>query len=302
MNDKLEPIGEYIGETLVALAGTIERVAKGFERPGDFKDKENIVHCGECKEAKQAFVELFGKNFLVPVACRCARQEQVAKKSEEEMAEKRQRIERMRRKGITDPLYDSMTFDGDDKKSKAMKYIRQYYQKWAEVRAENIGLLLWGGVGTGKTYAAASLANALLADGVPVLMTNFGRIANQMGAIPLGDPNNTKEHYLARLNDFALLIIDDLGMERTAKNDDGASWMTEIAYSVIDNRYKAKKPIVVTTNMEPDGMAGETRLAYRRIYDRLQEMCVPIKFEGESRRQTTGTKKASELRALFGEE
>ena len=46
--------------------------------------------------------------------------------------------------------------------------------------AENIGLLLWGGVGTGKSFLAGCIANALMAQEVPVRMTNFAHILNEI--------------------------------------------------------------------------------------------------------------------------
>ena len=58
---------------------------------------------------------------------------------------------------------------------------KRYVEQWKKVKAENLGLLLWGDVGTGKSFVAACIANALLDQGIPVLMTNFSKILNQMG-------------------------------------------------------------------------------------------------------------------------
>ena len=44
---------------------------------------------------------------------------------------------------------------------------------YSDSRSMNIGLLLFGDVGTGKSFAAGCIANALLDRDVPVLMTNF---------------------------------------------------------------------------------------------------------------------------------
>ena len=60
---------------------------------------------------------------------------------------------------------------------------KRYVEQWKKVKAENLGLLLWGDVGTGKSFVAACIANALLEQGIPVLMTNFSKILNQMGAM-----------------------------------------------------------------------------------------------------------------------
>ena len=51
------------------------------------------------------------------------------------------------------------------------------------------GLLIWGDVGTGKSFFAGCIANALLEKGVPVLMTNFSRILNTLTGMHFEDRN-----------------------------------------------------------------------------------------------------------------
>ena len=47
---------------------------------------------------------------------------------------------------------------------------------------DNIGCLFWGGVGTGKSYLAGCIANALMEKEIPVRMTNFALILNDLAA------------------------------------------------------------------------------------------------------------------------
>ena len=49
-------------------------------------------------------------------------------------------------------------------------------EHWEDMRADNIGCLFWGGVGTGKSYLAGCIANALMEKEIPVHMTNFALI------------------------------------------------------------------------------------------------------------------------------
>lgn len=53
-------------------------------------------------------------------------------------------------------------FENDNGSNSCMKYAKQYVEKWDETYKKGLGLLLWGDVGTGKTYMAACIANALL--------------------------------------------------------------------------------------------------------------------------------------------
>ena len=94
------------------------------------------------------------------------------------------------------------TFENDDGTVPQMEMAKRYVENWEKVRQEHIGLLLWGNLGSGKTYMAAAIANALLEQEKKVLMTDFARISN----ISKFDA----DEYVKSLDSYALLIIDDL--------------------------------------------------------------------------------------------
>ncbi len=63
-----------------------------------------------------------------------------------------------------------------------MKNAAGYVARWEQIKDGNYGLLLWGRVGTGKSYFAGCIANALMEQEVPVCMTNFAAILNDLAA------------------------------------------------------------------------------------------------------------------------
>ena len=75
-----------------------------------------------------------------------------------------------------------------------------------------------------------------------------------------------KNEFIASLMRYSLLIIDDLGIERNTE------YAKEQVYNIIDERYKAKLPLIVTTNLTLDELKDSKELAYRRIYDRVLSM------------------------------
>ena len=86
-------------------------------------------------------------------------------------------------------------------------------RNWKEALSNNVGLLLFGDVGTGKSFFAGCIANALLDQDVPVLMTSFPTILNRLtGVYP-----EERVNFINSLNDYDLLIIDDLGVERSTE-------------------------------------------------------------------------------------
>ena len=142
----------------------------------------------------------------------------------------------------------------------AIREVSAYVDHWPEAFKQNIGLLLFGDVGTGKSFAAGCVANSLLDQNIPVLMTNFPSI-------------------LDRLGDYDLLIIDDLGVERST------GYAMEQMFSIVDSRYRSGKPLIVTTNLKLDELKHPPDLAHARIYDRILERCAPILFAGKNFRE-----------------
>ena len=71
----------------------------------------------------------------------------------------------------------------------------------------------------------------------------------------------------------------------------------EQVYAVIDERYKANLPLIITTNLTDFKTEDDVRR--RRVYDRIFEVCTPIKMDGESKRRAEGQKKRDSIRALL---
>lgn len=170
-----------------------------------------------------------------------------------------------------------------------MHHAHRYVEQWQIMRAENLGLLLWGGVGTGKSFLAGCIANALMEQEVPVRMTNFTRILNELNGSFSG-----RNDVVDKLCRYPLLIIDDFGMER------GTEYALEQIYNIVDIRYRSRKPLIVTTNLTLDEIRHPQDTAHARIYDRLLEMCVPISCIGVSFRKETAQEKLERLKILIG--
>ena len=108
---------------------------------------------------------------------------------------------------------------------------------------------------------------------VTVKMTNFNTILNDLFAA------EDKKEYIRSLNGYELLIIDDLGVERSSE------YVLENIFSVIDWRYRSGKPLIITTNLPLAQLKQETKIEKKRIYDRILERCIPVKIDGVSRRE-----------------
>ena len=198
----------------------------------------------------------------------------------------------MRVNGIHDENIRTWTFENaDDANPNLIAKARTYCEKWDEMHSDNIGLLFFGNVGTGKTYLAACIANELISRGIPVLMSNFSKLLNDLSGFKEADKNG----YIASLNNYELLIIDDLGVERQS------DYALEQVFNIIDSRYKNGQPLIVTTNLSVEDLKNPKDMKYKRIYDRILEMTIPIKVDGVSRREQLHKEKLAKARQLFAD-
>ena len=140
-----------------------------------------------------------------------------------------------------------------------------------------------------KTFFAGCIANALIDQGIPVLMTNFSRILNTLTGMHFNDRNQ----FIDSLNHYSLLIIDDLGIERNSE------FALEQVFHVIDSRYRSKKPFIVTTNLTLEELNRPSDLAHQRIYDRILERCIPVKINNRNIRQDNAALNLAEAKRLL---
>ena len=241
----------------------------------DYLDEEGCLHCGICGKRKQMKVSLMGFEHVVSCLCECE------VKARQELDEKMQREEAQRqlyqRKsvGLQERRFWEWKFEKDNGSNQKILIARQYVENWTDMKRKNVGLLLMGPVGTGKSFFAGCIANALLEQGERVMMTNFSRILNEMTCYQAD-----KNQIIQNLVDYPLLIIDDLGIERNSE------FALEQVYNVIDSRYCKMLPLIVTTNLGLNEMKStDLDTAHQRIYSRILEMCVPIYCGGEDKRK-----------------
>ena len=279
-----------------AVAMVERLVQKSYEmqtrNADDYIGDDGLLHCGVCWQPKEAYVTYNlpsgPKTLKVPTECACA----YAKRAEKERAlavrEKEQELADLRRRSYMDSKYELARFETSDVKDKPFLMCKQYADKFDQMLQGNHGLLLWGDVGTGKTYAAACIANQLLDQGIPVIMTSFVDLFRMMSSDP-----DAENNLINRMQRSRLVIFDDIGAERKT------SYALEKVYNLVDIRYKARKPMIFTTNLSREEMIREEDPRLKRIYDRALEVCFPIQFKGNNYRRAAARERFAEVKELL---
>jgi DNA replication protein DnaC len=112
----------------------------------------------------------------------------------------------------------------------------------------------------------------------------------------LWDKKTDEQGYMAKFERVSLLIIDDLGAERNT------DYALEKVYNVIDSRYRSGKPMILTTNLSLSEIMDTMDMRYKRVYDRILEICYPVHAVGKSFRITEAAKRFDEMKQYFQEE
>ena len=272
-------------------------VGRDNSAEGDYTENE-ILMCGKCRTPKQALKELptaggGTRSILVSVACRCDVEDLAAQKETAKRLEfSRWVSEQQAMYGISEGLCRGQSFAQDDCRTPAISdTCHRYVERWEEMKADNMGVLFYDSVGTGKSFYACAIVNALLEKCVPATATNFPRLLNLLQGA------GNRQTYIDHLQRWQLLVIDDLGVERDS------SYAAEQVFNVIDARARSGLPLIVTTNLTLDEMKNPISMQYARIYDRVLEMCpITIMMNGESRRKGNAEARRAKARELLRKE
>lgn len=276
------------------MLDVIQGMMETHEDPGDYVGEDGLLYCGKCHTPKQTrlpFNPLTGdrSETVVRAACQCQRE--ADEEAERRAVRERFQMDMARRRedGLSCPDGLRYTFAQDDRQQpKVSDACQRYVECWDEMKANNIGVLFYGSVGTGKSFLASCIGNGLLERRVPVAATNFPRLLNLLQG------TYKKQALLDRLSIYKLLIVDDLGVERDS------AYAEEQIFNIIDARSSSELPVIVTTNLTLEELEHPTSMQYARIYDRVLEMCpIRLKLAGESRRQSNASEREQLARKLL---
>lgn len=274
-----------------AITGIAARAARQYARQeGDYTGEDGLLYCGKCHTPKQVRQPLLGEMKVLHCACKCSVERNKREAEEQRKRDRMLYLDGMRRTGFPDAEMRKWTFANDDGgNSKIIDIARKYVDNFDAMRSQGTGLLLYGNVGCGKSFAAACIANALIDRGTPCMMTNFSRIINR-----LQESFDGRQKYIDNLSRFDLLVIDDMAVERNTE------YVWENVMNIVDSRYRSGLPLIVTTNLTIGELADPSDIRRQRVYSRLKEMCVPIEVTGADRRTRKMERNIMSAKELLG--
>jgi DNA replication protein DnaC len=136
------------------------------------------------------------------------------------------------------------------------------------------GVMIHGGVGTGKTFLAVAVLFDLLKS-YDYREVMFATMPDLLDRIRASYNAPTRDDVLERALEVQVLVLDDLGTEKVT------DWVREKVYQIINRRYNEQLCTICTTNLAPSQLAKHIG---ERTVSRLMEMCRVVKLDGADRR------------------
>jgi len=104
-------------------------------------------------------------------------------------------------------------------------------------------LVLVGASGCGKTHVAAAIANRCLEHGVPALFVVVPDLLDHLRAAYRPAAEVSYDELFEQVRNAPVLILDDLGTQTATP------WAEEKLFQIVNHRYNARLPTVVTANV-----------------------------------------------------
>lgn len=266
--------------------------------------KSSIDICPTCGEPIGKIVNMIGKTYIVPRMCKCKKEAFERDREHSEAIEKQVRLQQIFNNSLMTKEFKNLNFDKWDHSlanekmyNLGVKYVKEFKTKAFK---NNIGLLIYGNPGNGKTFLSGCIANALMNNFIPVVcVSSIGLLERIKSSFnKYGDQG--VESILNCLDNADLVILDDLGTENNT------DWSRATIYQIIDSRYRRKKPMIVTTNLSKYQLKKrydvDNSKELGRTYDRLaNEMCQPIENSWSSIRTIKGREKTKILGEILNQ-
>ena len=241
--------GDYYGEGTVVMTDWSGNTAT--DEKGNVLTDQGLLYCGKCRKPKQIrlYSSLLGRVLEPYCLCGCAQAKETAE--HDRILRQAKELNAHHALSRADNLMLRSTFQEDKYPDCPMsKIAHEYVLRWDSFYRNDIAKVY------GSTVKALSISTAL---------NELYSTADKAG-------------YISDLASYDLLILDDVGTERRT------DYTTEQVFSIIDERYKAQKPLIVTSNFDYPSLQSVYDIHQQRINDRIRDMCIPIEYKGESKR------------------
>ncbi len=150
--------------------------------------------------------------------------------------------------------FDTFVADGHGLNQELRENLRRAYSRCLAYAQNPRGwLILKGSYGCGKTHLAAAIANALVERGQAVLFVIVPDLLDHLRSAFAPSSEARFDQRFESVRTAPVLVLDDLGAHSSTP------WAQEKLYQLINYRYNAQLPTVITTNQDLEELDPRVR-------------------------------------------
>lgn len=236
----------------------------------------SLRKCPECGEELVPRIDTY-QGITFSYLCRCEFERRMAEFARREKEEHEKRIRMLFNDAKIGKRYmdcDLSNFKERDGVKEALQVVRRYVEELDQHIREGLGLVFLGPSGTGKTHLAVAVLKAALNRGYSGLFQNAPELMYRFNATYVLHDETERDLFNA-LRDVDVLVIDDLGKGKWTEK------VEERVYAIVNARYSELKPIIITTNLDKNGLR---KFVGDAVMDRIAEACIFTELSGKSYR------------------
>lgn len=169
--------------------------------------------------------------------------------------------------------YQRIGWDDYEGPENIKEFSIKYAKNWKAYKENNIGMMLLGGFGTGKTTAVSILLKDLVRARASCFFTTYVNLIEMLGG-SFYDAS-AKRLYKEKIERSNFLVIDDIGKELSNR-------LTETTLdNVLRQRVQTSRPTFITSNLSIESIKNEYK---RSAFSLIVESSKSFKFDGNDAR------------------
>lgn len=211
--------------------------------------------------------------------CVCWENEQAREAKRQQQAIKVKHM--VERYSTVNPDLETATFENFEASTPILKQALNLAEDYAldfDIK-KPMNLLFAGKYGLGKSHLSYAICKALRDKGHIAVFISVPKLLTVIKSTYQRNSEFTEAELLDVLSKVDLLALDDIGAERSRKEEEGDTWATEKLFEIIDGR--SGRHTVYTTNLDADELRKKVG---QRNFSRMMMNTKPIKFEGDDYR------------------
>lgn len=251
MNDR-----NFIDSIMGMLRHSAEELGADPEKEEISED--GIWRCRKCGgvRLKRIRVSPDGTESWIRLRCRCDEDDTLAdlRKQEDEHIRAENAARLMAESGVPKKFRSASLFSIDLKRApkgmdEAIRCIRMLTDDIPSALDAGLGVYINGPCGVGKSYLAASAANAYCLAGYNALYIRMGELFPHISSTWKQGSAESEYSILQRIEKADVVVFDDFGQDNLNASNGNEGWKRDAVYRIIDTRYAAELPTVFTSNV-----------------------------------------------------